>query len=68
MNRDEREGKVQNVKGRVKEAGGIISGNPDLEREGAEERSEGAVREGLGRARRKVGEALEDLGEDVKKD
>jgi uncharacterized protein YjbJ (UPF0337 family) len=68
MNRDEREGKAENLKGRVKEAGGIVTGNPDLEQEGAEERSEGAVQEGLGRARRKVGEALEDLGDDIKKD
>jgi uncharacterized protein YjbJ (UPF0337 family) len=68
MNRDELDGKSENLKGRVKEAAGIVTGKPDLEREGAQERSEGAVREGLGRARRKVGEALEDLGEDVKKD
>ena len=54
MNSDEREGKLENLKGRVKEAGGIISGNKDLEQEGADERSEGAVQEGLGRARRKV--------------
>ena len=66
MNSDEREGKLENLKGRVKEAGGIISGNKDLEQEGADERSEGAVQDGLGRARRKVGEALEDLGNDVK--
>jgi len=68
MNRDEREGKAENLKGRVKEAAGIVTGKPDLEQEGAEERSEGAVQEGLGRARRKVGEALEDLGDDIKKD
>ena len=68
MNKDEREGMAENLKGRVKEAGGIISGNPELEQEGAEERSKGAVQEELGHARRKVGEALEDLGKDVKKD
>ncbi|MGE5412806.1 MAG: CsbD family protein [Syntrophomonadaceae bacterium] len=66
MNRDEREGKAENLKGRIKEAGGIVTGNEELEKEGADERSEGAIQEGLGRARRKVGEALEDLGKDVK--
>lgn len=66
MNRDEREGKAENLKGRVKEAAGIVSGDEELEKEGANQRAEGAVQEGLGRARRKVGEALEDLGKDVK--
>jgi uncharacterized protein YjbJ (UPF0337 family) len=66
MNKDEREGKATNLKGPVKEAAGIVSGNEELEKEGADERAKGAVQEGLGRARRKVGEALEDLGRDVK--
>jgi uncharacterized protein YjbJ (UPF0337 family) len=66
MNRDEREGKAENLKGRVKEAAGIVSGDEELEKRGADERAGGAAREGLGRARRKLGEALEDLGKDVK--
>ena len=67
MNRDEMEGKAENLKGRVKEAAGVITGNPDLENEGAAQRTDGAVQEGLGTARRKVGEALEDLGKNVKR-
>ena len=66
MNRDERDGKAEQLKGRVKEAAGIVTGNENLEREGADERQEGEVRDALGRVRRKVGEAIEDLGEDVK--
>ena len=66
-NRDEIEGKKENVKGRVKEAAGTLTGNWDLENEGANERAGGEVQEGLGRARRKVGEAIEDLGKDVKR-
>ncbi len=66
-NRDEIEGKKENVKGRVKEAAGTLTGNRDLENEGANERAGGKVQEGLGRARRKVGEAIEALGEDVKR-
>ena len=67
MNRDEREGKEKNVSGRIKQATGTLTGNRDLEEEGAEERSEGAVQGELGRARRKVGEAIEDLGDDIKR-
>jgi uncharacterized protein YjbJ (UPF0337 family) len=67
MNRDEMEGKAENLKGRVKEAAGVITGNPNLENEGAAQRTDGAVQEGLGAARRKVGEALEDLGKNVKR-
>ncbi len=66
-NRDEVEGRVENVKGRIKEAAGTLTGNPDLESEGAEQRAGGAVKEGLSRARRKVGEAIEELGEKLKR-
>jgi len=66
-NRDEIEGRAENVKGRIKEAAGTLTGNPDLESEGASERAGGSVQEGLGRARRKVGEAIEEIGEDLKR-
>ena len=39
MNRDEVTGKAENVKGRIKEAAGVITGNRDLESEGAGERA-----------------------------
>jgi uncharacterized protein YjbJ (UPF0337 family) len=67
MNRDEREGKEKNVAGRIKQATGTLTGNRDLEEEGADERAEGNVQEGLGRGRRKLGEALEDLGDEIKR-
>jgi uncharacterized protein YjbJ (UPF0337 family) len=67
MNRDEREGKEKNVAGRIKQATGTLTGNQDLENEGADERAEGNVQEGLGRGRRKLGEALEDLGDEIKR-
>ena len=66
MNRDELEGKKENLKGRVKEAAGVLTGNKDLEVEGGDERAGGAAQEELGQARRKVGEAIEDLGKKVK--
>lgn len=67
MNRDERDGKAENLKGRVKEATGILIDDENLEKEGSRERTEGEARETLGKARRKVGEALEDLGDKIKR-
>ena len=65
MNQDERDGKVENLKGRVKEAAGVISNDPELEKRGADERAVGEAQENLGTARRKLGEAIEDLGKKV---
>jgi uncharacterized protein YjbJ (UPF0337 family) len=67
MNKDEIQGKAENIKGRVKEAAGTLTGNERLESEGASERAEGEVREGAGTARRKIGEAVEDLGKKIKR-
>jgi uncharacterized protein YjbJ (UPF0337 family) len=67
MNKDEIQGKAENIKGRVKEAAGTLTGNERLESEGASERAEGAVRKEAGAARRKIGEAVEDLGQKIKR-
>lgn len=67
MNKDEVEGKAENLKGRIKEAAGTLTGNQELESEGADERASGDAKESLGRARRAVGEAIEDLGKKVGK-
>ena len=67
MNRDEVRGKAQDIKGRIKQAAGTLTGNKDLESEGADERASGDALESAGRARRKVGEALEELGEKIRK-
>ena len=66
MNRNELQGKKENVKGRVKEAVGALTGNKDLESEGASQRAQGAAKEQMGRASRKVGEAIENLGRKIK--
>ncbi len=66
MNRDELEGKKENVKGRIKEAAGTLTGNENLESEGADERAEGEAQEQIGKATRKVGEAIENLGKKIK--
>ena len=67
MNRDEIEGKKENIKGRIKEAAGTLTGNKNLESEGADERADGAAQEEIGKARRKVGESIEELGKKIKR-
>jgi len=66
-NRDELDGKTEQVKGRVKQAWGDITDNERLHDEGVADEAAGNVQEGLGKARRKVGEAIEDIGEDIKR-
>ena len=66
-NRDELEGKTEQVKGRAKQAWADITDNERLRDEGVTDEAAGEVQEGFGRARRKVGEAIEDIGEDIKR-
>jgi uncharacterized protein YjbJ (UPF0337 family) len=51
-------GKVDNIKGRVKEAIGALSGNKETQAEGTAERAAGAANEKVGEVERKVGNAL----------
>jgi uncharacterized protein YjbJ (UPF0337 family) len=67
MNRDELEGKADQLKGKVKQGVGDLTDNDRLHDEGVADEAAGDVQEGYGKARRKVGEAIEDLGENIKK-
>lgn len=67
MRQQETQGKVTKLKGRVKEAAGIVTDDGALEREGARERAAGAVQEGLGKARRKVGDFVGGVAKAIKK-
>lgn len=67
MNKDEMKGKAENLKGRVKEAAGVVANDPELEQEGADERDLGQARADLAATRRKVGEAIEELGQKIKR-
>ena len=67
MNRDERDGKSENLKGRVKEATGALLDDEKLQKEGADQRAAGELQEDFGKLRRKAGEALEELGEKLKR-
>ena len=67
MNTSELGGTARKLKGRLKEAAGVVTGNRQLENEGITERADGAVEAGLGKARRKVGEALSGIADAIKK-
>ena len=66
-NRDELDGKVEQVKGKAKQAWGDLTDNEQLRDEGVVDEAAGDVQEGYGRAKRKVGEFIEDVGEDIKR-
>ena len=51
MNKDELKGKAENLKGRVKEAIGALTGDKHKEGEGLLDRVRGAVREKLGKGK-----------------
>jgi uncharacterized protein YjbJ (UPF0337 family) len=67
MNRDELEGKATAVKGKVKQAAGDLTNDPELYDEGVADEVAGTTQDTIGRARRKVGETIEDIGEAIKK-
>ncbi|KJS32909.1 MAG: CsbD family protein [Desulfatitalea sp. BRH_c12] len=50
--RDEAEGQLHQVKGKIKEIAGQVSMNPDLEAEGKGEKSDGKVQEKLGQIKK----------------
>ena len=51
-------GKVDNIKGRVKEAIGALSGNKETQAEGTVERAAGAANQKVGEVERKVDRAV----------
>lgn len=67
MNRDELEGKAEALKGKIKQATGDLTNDPDLHDEGVADEAAGQTQDAVGRARRKVGEAIEDIGNAIKK-
>jgi len=66
-NEGEVRGKINKVKGTVKENIGHAVGNPDMESDGAAERRSGSIQESVGKAGRKVGDAVKDLGKAIRK-
>jgi uncharacterized protein YjbJ (UPF0337 family) len=66
MDSDEIKGKVNQVKGAVKEKVGDATDNPSLEAEGTADRAKGNIQEGIGAAKRKIKETVDDLTDDKK--
>jgi uncharacterized protein YjbJ (UPF0337 family) len=66
-NRDEMEGKFDQAKGSVKQGLGKLTGDEEMQSEGASDKLKGDVQEGFGGAKRKIGDALEDVGDAVKR-
>jgi uncharacterized protein YjbJ (UPF0337 family) len=67
MNRDEIKGKTEAAKGKIKQAAGDLTDNPDLHDEGVADEVAGKTQDAIGRGRRKVGEAIKDIGNAIKK-
>ncbi|HEY0708828.1 MAG TPA: CsbD family protein [Polyangia bacterium] len=55
----ELDGKLENLKGRAKQAAGTVTGDKELEAEGAVDRAKGAVKEGFEKAKRNLRDATE---------
>ena len=64
-NKDEVEGKVENIKGQIKEGVGNLTGNRDLEAEGEADQAEGKTQETWGKFKRGVGDAVDAVGDAV---
>ena len=67
MNRDEIDGKAEAFKGKVKQAAGDLTDNPELHDEGVVDETAGDTQAALGKGRRKVGEFIKDVGDAIKK-
>lgn len=65
--KQESRGTVTKLKGRVKEAAGILTGDRKLEQQGAQERTAGAVEEAVGKARRKAGDLVAGVARAIRK-
>ena len=66
MNKDELNGKVDQLKGKIKEGVGKATNDDELQGEGVADQATGHVEEGFGKARRKVGDALHDVAHKIK--
>jgi uncharacterized protein YjbJ (UPF0337 family) len=64
MNKDQAKGKVENLKGRVKEAGGALTGDKNTQAEGMADRIKGAAREKLGDAKHAIAREVEKSDDD----
>jgi uncharacterized protein YjbJ (UPF0337 family) len=57
-------GKMDNLKGRVKEAFGAVTGDKESEAKGAAERASGAAQEKVGEVERKIRQSTDEEADD----
>ena len=62
MNRDELGGKAEALTGRIKQAAGTLTRDPDLHDEDVIDEVAGKARSAVGHTQRKLGEAIEHVG------
>ena len=67
LNKDERDGKLEQAKGRVKQAVGDLTGDTHLRNEGKADEAKGKVREAVGHARHAIGDAVKNAGKAIKR-
>ena len=60
--------KLDNIKGRVKEAAGDLKDDDDLKREGQADQAEGAVKGKVDKVSDKVTDVVDDVRDKLKKD
>ena len=66
-NKNERDGKLDQAKGKVKQAVGDLTGNDNLKAKGKVDETVGKAETAVGGAQKKVGAAIESLGKAVKR-
>jgi len=66
-NKNERQGKVDQAKGKVKQAVGTLTRNDELRAEGHTDETVGKVEAAIGRTRRKVSDAMTRVAKAVKR-
>ena len=66
-NKNEREGKTDQLKGQIKQAVGGVTGNDRLKAEGKAAETVGKAKTAVGGAQRKLGAAIENVGKTVKR-
>lgn len=66
-NKNEVDGKIDQAKGKAKQAVANVTNDEDLRAEGKVDEAAGKVQDAFGRGTRKVGEAIEDIGKKVKR-
>lgn len=65
-NKNERQGTVDQAKGKVKQAVGTLTNDDDLKAEGEVDETAGKVESAVGRISRKAGDAITSVGKAVK--